>query len=215
MLSLGILRGHVFHYIWAEPAEWPTRPQPHSPMPYCVTQTELGFCYFWIYFIRTCMMQSRRSFFMPKKNLYFWIKMEWWWFYYFYCNNHYCHNSEPPSPCKVPGTLCVLHALHYLMVWNKIISQKLSSQVQYWGVGVERPGHRTHTCAQHKLCFLSWGQLEPFFPCKHAGTWVCPSWASRTTTFKTRCWCSTKATDDVVVVNNLFMVSSRYQWLYH
>lgn len=108
-----------------------------------------------------------------------------------------------------------LHALHYLMVWNKIISQKLSSQVQYWGVYVERPGHRTHTCAQHKLCFLSWGQLEPFFPCKHAGTWVCPSWASRTTTFKTWCWCSTKATDDVVVVNNLFMVSSRYQWLYH
>lgn len=104
MLTLGILRGHVFHYIWAEPAEWPTRPQPHSSTPYCVTQTELGFCYFWIYFIHTCMMQPKRSFFMPKKNLYFWIKMEWWWFYYFHCNNHYCHNSEPLSPCKVPGT---------------------------------------------------------------------------------------------------------------
>lgn len=97
MLTLGILWGHVSYYIWEEPAEWPTRPQPHSLIPYCATQTELGFCYSWIYFIHTCMMQSRGSFFMPKKNLYFWIKMEWWWFYYFYCNNHYCHNSEPLS----------------------------------------------------------------------------------------------------------------------
>lgn len=103
------------------------------------------------------MMQSRGSFFMPKKNLYFWIKMEWWLFYYFYCTNHYCHNSEPLSPCKVPGTLCVLHALHYLMVWKKNFSQKLSSQVQYWGVCVERPEHQTHTCV-HSTSSASWAE---------------------------------------------------------
>lgn len=42
---------------------------------------------------------------------------------FFYCYNHYCHNSEPLSPRKAPGTLSILHALHYLMVWNRRISQ--------------------------------------------------------------------------------------------
>lgn len=158
------------------------------------------------------MMQSRESFFMPKQNLYFWIKIEWWWFYYFYCNNHYCHNSEPLSPCTVPGTLRVLHALHYLMVWNKSISQKLSSQVQHWGV-VERPGHRSHIpcIAQALLLELRAGGAFP--PMQTCGPLGSPSWTSRTTTLKTWCWCSTKATDDVVVVSKLIVVSSRYQWL--
>lgn len=209
MFTLGILWGHVSQYIWAEPAEWLTRPQPHSLIPYCVTHTELGFCYFWIYFFPTCMMQSRGSFFMPKQNLYFWIKIEWWWFYYFYCNNHYCHNSEPLSPCKVPDTLCVLHALHYLMAWNKSISQKLSSQVQHWGVCVKRPGHRSHTpCIAQALPFelRASGAFPPMHTCWHLGR---PSWTSRTTTFKTWCWCPTKATADMVVVNKLIISVTR------
>lgn len=159
------------------------------------------------------MMQSRGSFFMPKQNLYFWIKIEWWWFYYFYFNNHYCHNSEPLSPCTVPGTLRVLHALHYLMVWNKSISQKLSSQIQHWGVCGTAWAPLTHPV--HSTSSASWAKGR-WSLSSHADMRA-PGWPQldiQDHNTKTWCWGSTKATDAVVaVINWLWCLLDTSDWI--